>query len=164
MSQQKTVTELVTQFPDNKSIIGWGSARLTPSLFRDMITYASRHSESTRFAYAVDINVANWINQDPDCPIVLSGDYKPARQNGTRIGAYAGCDMHVYEVPDLEENWITLFVLNDDGTVEYACTSRLEPVEKQRNIIPSSTHPDVVRILGGAYGGNFPIDPNYSDV
>lgn len=146
-----TLDEIVKRIPDPTKIIGWGEARLAAPLIRDMTTWASRHSESVKYAFVVDVETANFLNHDQECSLTLNGDYRPARQDGTRVGSLNGADVHVYDLK-LEGYYLTLVCLNEDGSVDYVTTTKLYPPERQINVIPVVT-PDNVKALNGNFQG-----------
>lgn len=144
-----TVNDVVT-IPRTVQVMGWGEVRLSPGLFRDLITYCVRKSSASKYVYAVDLETAQFLNEDDLCPVTISGNYRPARQEGTRIGSYDGADVHVFNFPCVK-NCLMIMCLDDDGNVVHQETSLLKPVENQINLIPEVTRRNVAA-LNGKFG------------
>lgn len=144
-----TVNDVVNKPFDMSNAIGWGEIRLSPGLFRDLLTYCARKSPAVKYVYAVDLEMARFLNEDDQCPIVLSGDYRPARQVDTRIGSYNGNDVHVFNF-ECPKNCLMVMCLDDDNNVVHTELTMLKPVENQVNVIPVVTRSNV-----NALNGNF---------
>lgn len=145
----KTVEDIIGSVPAESTIIGWGEVRLMPTLFRDMVIWCTKHTEAVKFQFAVDIETANYINTDELCPIVVSENYRAAPQDGSRIGAYDGQDMHVLGF-DNGKHYLVMMCLDDDDKVVYVATSLLKDIEAQKNILPKVT-PYNVKALSGNF-------------
>lgn len=143
------VEEVLAKAPDLSRALGWGEVRLAPGLFRDLITLCARKSEASKYAFAVNVEMANFINGDDQCVITLSGDYRPARQQGTRIGSYQGSDMHVIDQP-CAKDCLMILCLDDNDNVVHIETSLLKPSENQVNMVPVVTR-DNVKALNGNF-------------
>lgn len=146
-----TVSEIVNKPLDLSGVIGWGEIRLSPGLFRDLITYCVRRSDASKYAYAVDFEMARFLNENDQCPILLSGDYRPARQVDTRIGSYNGSDVHVFNF-ECPQNCLMIMCLDDDNNVVHTEVTLLKPVENQVNIIPVVTRSNVKALNGDFVG------------
>lgn len=142
-----TVNEVVAKAANLTNALGWGEVRLTPGLFRDLVTLCTRKSEASKYAYAVNVEMAQFMNGDDQCPIVLSGDYRPARQDGTRIGSYQGSDVHVFDQP-CEQDCLMILCLGENDNVVHTEITRLKPAENQVNVIPVVTRSNVKALNG----------------
>lgn len=142
-----TVNDVVNKAVDLSSVMGWGEIRLSPGLFRDLVTYCVRKSPASKYVYAVDLEMARFLNENEQCPITLSGDYRPARQEGTRIGSYNGSDVHVFNFA-LSQNCLMIMCLDDDNNVVHTETTLLKPIENQVNIVPVVTRSNVKALNG----------------
>lgn len=144
-----TVDDIVNKPAVLTHAIGWGEVRLSTGLFRDLVTLCARKSPASKYVYAVNVEMANFINEDDQCPIVLSGDYRPARQDGTRIGSYQGHDVHVFNQP-CEQDCLMIMCLDDEDKVVHVEITRLKPAENQVNLVPTVTR-DNVKALNGNF-------------
>lgn len=144
-----TVNEVVSAAPNLAGAVGWGEVRLAPGLFRDLITLCVRKSDAAKYAFAVNVEMANFINGDDQCVITLSGEYRPAIQQGSRIGAYQGNDMHVFDQM-CEKDCLMIMCLDDDDNVVHTEISLLKPAENQVNLVPVVTR-DNVKALNGNF-------------
>jgi hypothetical protein len=144
-----TVEQVVTKAPDLSRALGWGEVRLAPGLFRDLITLCARKSEASKYAFAVNVEMANFINGDDQCVITLSGEYRPAVQQGTRIGSYQGSDMHVIDQP-CNKDCLMIMCLDEEDNVVHTELSLLKPSENQVNLVPVVTR-DNVKALNGNF-------------
>lgn len=146
---KRSITDVISAKPDLSTVVGWGEVRLSPLLFRDLILVCSRRSESVKYAYAVDVATANFINNDDSNVLILEGDYRPARQEGSRIGAYNGADMHVIDTV-VDKHCLIIMCLDDEGNVLHQETSLLKAPEFQINHVPVVT-PENLKALNGNF-------------
>lgn len=144
-----TVNDVVAKAPDLTRALGWGEVRLAPGLFRDLITLCARKSEASKYAFAVNVEMANFINGDDQCVITLSGEYRPAVQQGSRIGSYQGSDMHVFDQVT-DKDCLMILCLDDEDNVVHTELSLLKPAENQVNMVPVVTR-DNVKALNGNF-------------
>jgi hypothetical protein len=146
---KRSIADVIATKPDLATVVGWGEVRLSPLLFRDLTLLAARRCESVKYAYAVDVDTANFLNNDDSNVLSLEGEYRPSRQDGTRIGAYRGADMHVID-SKIEKHCLILMCLDDDDNVIHQETSLLKAPEFQINHVPVVT-PENLKALNGKF-------------
>lgn len=142
-----TVAAVVSKAPDLSNAVGWGEVRLAPGLFRDLIVICTRKNESVKYAYAVNVEMANFMNGDDQCSIAMSGNYRPSVQQGSRIGSYDGADVHVFDEP-CQQDCVMIMCLDDNDFVVHTEISLLKPAENQVNLVPVVTRANVKALNG----------------
>lgn len=142
-----TVAAVVANAPNLETVVGWGEVRLAPGLFRDLITLCVRKSDAAKYSFAVNVEMANFMNTDDQCPIVLSENYRPSVQQGSRIGSYDGADVHVFDQP-CEKDCLMIMCLDDNDFVVHTEVSLLKPIENQVNAVPVVTRENVKALNG----------------
>ncbi len=135
---KRTLQDAVNQPIEQTSVMGWGRQHLSATLLRDMLNFALRKYNTERFALAVDVETANVINDRGVGTIALGENYRPAVQDGSRIGAYIAYDMHVIGVP-CNQNYLVVFALAEDDTVIGQITTALVPAAQQVVEVPNVT-------------------------
>lgn len=133
-----TLQQALEQPIDQTKIMGWGDQHLSSNLMRDMLSFAERKFNTARFALAVDLKTANVINDRDVGTATLGDNYRPAVQQGNRIGAYIAYDMHVLGV-ETPRCYLVVYALAEDDTVIGQITSALVSADKQAVIVPTVT-------------------------
>jgi hypothetical protein len=122
----------VATVPAASEVMKWGEVRLYPQTLRDMMLYASKDYDGTRYIIVVDVDTANTMNS-PDGAFAGETGYRAAAQNGVYIGSFMGSDVCVFDTPTAFQV-VKLICLDDDDNVVHVVSSKIQPFVKLPSI------------------------------